>query len=71
MSSVEQINEQLKHAPDWMVREVADFIGYLQSKGAPPDSKKRLEDFRGVLKGSSSFEGDPVAIQRAMRDEWN
>ena len=29
-----------------------------------------FESFAGVLKDSPSFEGDPVAIQRAMRDEW-
>ena len=25
----------------------------------------------GKLKGSPSFNGDPVNLQRAMRDEWN
>ena len=29
------------------------------------------ERWVGVLKDSPVFEGDPVAIQRAMRDEWN
>ena len=24
----------------------------------------------GAFKDSKTFEGDPVAIQRAMRDEW-
>lgn len=26
--------------------------------------------FAGILKDSTALEGDPVAIQRAMRDEW-
>ena len=26
--------------------------------------------FAGVLKNSPNFSGDPVAIQKAMRDEW-
>lgn len=31
---------------------------------------KSWQKFAGVLKNSPAFEGDPVEIQRAMRDEW-
>jgi hypothetical protein len=31
-------------------------------------SKKTLEDFLGILKDSPSFNGDPVEIQRRMRN---
>ncbi len=27
--------------------------------------------FSGILKDSPNFNGDPVEIQRKMRDEWN
>lgn len=30
-----------------------------------------LNDFIGLLKDSPTFKGDPVEIQRKMRDEWN
>ncbi len=41
---------------------------------ADSDNKKNKTDwhqFVGVLKDSKLFEGDPVDIQRAMRDEWS
>lgn len=31
----------------------------------------KLTDFAGVLAHSSVFNGDPLAIQQAMRDEWD
>ncbi len=34
-------------------------------------SRRPLHDFIGVLKNASAFNGDPVALQRAMRDEWD
>ena len=41
---------------------------------ADSDTTKNKSDwhqFVGVLKDSKLFEGDPVDIQRAMRDEWS
>jgi len=35
---------------------------------APPEL---LTDFAGILSNSPSFNGDPLEIQQAMRDEWN
>lgn len=36
-----------------------------------PPHKRPLREFVGVLKNSSAFAGDPVAIQRTMRSEWD
>jgi len=33
-------------------------------------SKKSLLRFAGCLAGSKTFAGDPVAVQKALRDEW-
>jgi len=33
--------------------------------------RKTLLDFLGVLKQSRNFTGNPVEIQRRIRDEWN
>ena len=33
--------------------------------------KRPLSSFIGSLKFSATFSTDPVAIQRAMRDEWD
>ena len=30
-----------------------------------------LDDFIGILKDSPTFKGNPVEIQRKMRDEWD
>jgi hypothetical protein len=54
-------------------REVLDFAEFLRQKRL---SEKELEgkplaDFFGILADSPSFRGDPVEIQRAMRDEWD
>jgi hypothetical protein len=40
----------------------------LQSnKNAQPEL---LTDFAGILSNSPSFKGNPLEIQKAMRDEW-
>lgn len=31
----------------------------------------KLTDFAGLLADSPTFAGDPLAIQKAMRDEWD
>ncbi|GHT92756.1 hypothetical protein FACS1894140_5240 [Spirochaetia bacterium] len=33
--------------------------------------RKSVMDYYGCLKGSPAFEGDPMDIQRELRDEWN
>jgi hypothetical protein len=33
-------------------------------------TKRPLSSFCGVFKDSPTFKGDPVEIQRKMRDEW-
>ena len=64
MTSIEKIHEHLKLAPDWIVREVADYIEYPETKGVPSSPRKRLDDFHGVLKDWPSFEGDPAGAAR-------
>ncbi len=32
---------------------------------------QRLTDFAGILADSPSFVGDPLDVQKAMRDEWD
>ncbi|EIC29089.1 hypothetical protein [Methylomicrobium album] len=35
------------------------------------DKGDLITDFAGVLARSPSFQGDPLEIQKAMRDEWD
>ncbi|MCK5718896.1 MAG: hypothetical protein KAH84_02980 [Thiomargarita sp.] len=34
-------------------------------------ANRPLREFVGILKDSTIFSGDPVALQREMRDEWD
>ena len=49
-------------------QEVLDFINFLQSK---QKTAKTLASFSGILKNSPNFNGNPLSIQKKMRDEWN
>ena len=75
-STAEDIYKQLKNAPDELVYEVGDFTEFLMKKY---QSEKKittkasvtLKSFKGILKNSPSFEGDPLEIQEKMRNEWD
>jgi hypothetical protein len=73
MSKIDIIIERLKSAPPEVVEEVFALIERIEAaakvKVAPVD--RGIMKHFGILKDSKAFEGDPVAIQRAMRDEWN
>ena len=77
MTIAETVYEKLKAAPPEVAREVLDFLELLEAKkrgggsGPAPDRDAIWEDFFGSLKGSGIFEGDPMEIQRKMRDEWD
>ena len=73
MTKAEQIYEKLKEAPDDVVQEVFDFIGYLEDvkKRFPVKPKRSMRDYEGCLKDSKAFAGDPVEIQRKLRAEWD
>ena len=76
MTIAETVYEKLKAAPPEIAQEVLDFLEFLEAKkkaaGAPSQPPTACwEDFFGTLRGSGVFEGDPVDIQRKMRDEWD
>lgn len=47
---------------------IEQFLSQYTYEEQPP---KTLNDFFGILKDSPTFKGDPVEIQRKMRDEWD
>ena len=72
MTIAEQVYERLKNAPPAMAQEVLDFLSELEAKNhTAVRSPRKMSEFAGMLKGSPSFEGDAVEIQRAMRAEWD
>lgn len=73
MSNAEEIYELVKVMPEEEVSKVLDFVKSLQQKSNSESSRKRkpLSDYLGLLKDSPTFKGDPVEIQRQLRDEWD
>ncbi|SEH04563.1 hypothetical protein [Candidatus Venteria ishoeyi] len=41
------------------------------SEKLPMPAKRSLKSLIGVLKDSTAFDGDPLLVQQAMRDEWD
>jgi Protein of unknown function (DUF2281) len=75
MTIVDKIYEKLKAAPPEVAREVLDFLEMLEAKRreelAEKPKPESFNEFFGVLKKSKIFSGDPVEIQRKLRDEWS
>jgi len=73
-NTAEDIYEQLKNAPDELVYEVGDFTEFLinkyQSGVKPVAGSVSLESFKGLLKNSPSFNGEPLEVQQRIRNEW-
>lgn len=72
MSTAEQIYELVQQLPSFRQIEILDFASYVaeREEKAQSDSKPSFHQFAGILKDSKTFAGDPVGIQRALRDEW-
>ncbi len=70
----DDVYEQLKVAPKDIVLEARDFVEFIINKRmqekAIQKTGRTIESFVGTLKDSPSFKGDPLEIQRKMRDEW-
>jgi uncharacterized membrane protein len=72
MSTAEVIYELVKTLPEEQANQVLLFVESLPKGSEKPDAAPTLlADFLGILKDSPTFNGDPVEIQRAMRDDWD
>lgn len=49
-------------------KALVDYISPRKPEQTKPP--ELLTDFAGILADSPSFQGDPLEIQKAMRDEW-
>lgn len=75
MTNVDKIYEKLRKADPAIAQEVLDFLEFLESRKASAEAAIKdgtlgWEASFGALKGSKAFAGDPVEIQRKLRDEW-
>ncbi|MDX2242828.1 MAG: DUF2281 domain-containing protein [Leptolyngbyaceae cyanobacterium bins.302] len=74
MTIAERIYELVKAMPEEQANAVLNFVEHLhQEQQSQPErrEKKLLIEYAGLLKDSPTFQGDPVEIQRQLRDEWD
>jgi hypothetical protein len=68
--SYEAVMERVKDVPEEYLDEVSDMIEYVIYRYG--NSKKNIQ--KGNLSkywGTLNFDGDPLEIQRRLRDEWD
>jgi predicted nucleic acid-binding protein len=74
MSTVaERLMEAARSLPEPLVSEVldcAEFLRARQPRAQPSGGQAPLASLCGGLEPSQTFAGDPVEIQRSLRDEW-
>lgn len=50
---------------------VLEPLDLVDSLVQPADKARDWRRFVGIMKDTPHFNGDPVALQKAMRDEWD
>jgi hypothetical protein len=72
MTIIDTVYEKLKVAPPEVTQQVLDFLEFLESRRQRPAAKSpSWDDLMGSLADSKALAGDPVEIQRQLRDEWD
>ena len=74
MTTTEKLYKTVQGMPEPILAELLDFAEFLRGKMAESKSlttNELLFDLRGGLESSATFAGDPLAIQKRLRDEWN
>ena len=72
MNMLERVQRQFLELPPEKQEEVADFVAYLSSRYRRREEAglEALARYSGLLSDSSSFNEDPIVLQRKLRDEW-
>jgi hypothetical protein len=72
MSTAETIYELVKTLPEDQANLVLVFAEFVHQRTQASDNLNNspITTYFGILKDSPNFNEDPVAIQRAMRREW-
>ncbi len=69
--SVQEINNQLLMLSEQEQLKVFYLLKNRSQSFISKEDQHNFTVFSGILKNSPNFNGDPVEIQRRMRDEWN
>ena len=72
MTTAEKLYKTSQYLPESVVAEILDFAEFLQNKTVKKNTANRevLIDIAGGLETSTTFSGDPLEIQKRLRDEW-
>ncbi len=73
-TTAERLINAVHNLPEPLLAEVLDFAEFLQAKRRGADTAKpvlALADLCGGLDDSGAFHGNPLVIQKALRDEWH
>jgi hypothetical protein len=72
MTTAEKLYKAAKELPEPVVAEILDFAEFLRKKMASEHASgnEMLIDMAGGLETSTTFSGDPLEIQKRLRDEW-
>ena len=74
MTTTEKLYKTVQDMPEPILAELLDFAEFLRGKMVSRQtlqSNELLIDFAGGLENSTTFAGDPLVIQKRLRDEWN
>lgn len=73
MATAEKSYKTVQDMPESILAKLLDFAEFLRGKMSDKkalSTNELLVDLRGGLESSATFAGDPLAIQKRLRDEW-
>lgn len=73
MTTTEKLYKAVQDLPEPVIAEILDFAEFLRGKmihGHAHSNDELLVDLMGGLENSATFAGDPLVIQKRLRDEW-
>lgn len=73
MTTTEKLYKAVQNLPEPVIAEILDFAEFLRSKlrnKSVTTSDELLLNLTGGLENSVTFTGEPMLIQKRLRDEW-
>ena len=74
MTTTEKLYKTVRELPEPIIAKLLDFAEFLRSKmlnNQVHPSDELLTDLTGGLENSATFAGNPLVIQKRLRDERN
>lgn len=65
--SYDMVVEQIKSVPEEYLDDISHYISNVVNRHSKKNAKSGLREFYGAL----NIEGDPLEIQKQMRNEWD